>query len=123
MALERGHPDKLVSRRARRRLSHAPYLFSESEVRPLGFEGGMIVGISQGVPYKSEWIQLRPGEGLFLFTDGLTEATNEAQDLYSEERLEATLRSCAAQPLQSLLASVTEDARRRCPLRPTISQS
>ena len=67
-------------------------------MRPLGFEGGMIVGISQGVHYKSEWIQLQPGEGFFLFTDGLTEATNEAQDLYSEKRLEATLRSCAAQP-------------------------
>ena len=72
----------------------------------------MIVGIRQGVPYKSEWIQLQPGEGLFLFTDGLTEATNEAQDLYSEERLEASLRSCAAQPLRSLVASVTEEARK-----------
>jgi phosphoserine phosphatase RsbU/P len=78
----------------------------------------MIVGIRQGVPYKSEWIQLQPGEGLFLFTDGLTEAANEAQDLYSEERLEASLRSCAAQPLRSLVASSSQ-----VPLRPTTSRS
>ena len=70
-------------------------------MRPLGFEGDTIVGISQGVHYKSERIQVRPGEGLFLFADGLTETTNEAQDLFSEERLEATLQSCAAQHLQS----------------------
>ena len=63
-----------------------PYVFSKSGVRPLCFEGQMIVGIRQGVSYKSERIQLQPGEGLFLFTDGLTEATNEAQDLFSEER-------------------------------------
>jgi phosphoserine phosphatase RsbU/P len=89
-----------------------PYIFSESEVRPLSFEGDMIVGISQGVPYKSERIQLQPGEGLFLFTDGLTEASNEAEDLFSEERLQATLQSCAAQPLRSLVGTVTEEVRK-----------
>ena len=89
-----------------------PYVFSESGVRPLCFEGHMIVGIRQGVSYKSERIQLQPGEGLFLFTDGLTEATNEAQDLFSEERLEATLQSCAAHPLPSLVGSVTEEVRK-----------
>jgi sigma-B regulation protein RsbU (phosphoserine phosphatase) len=82
---------------------------SEGGVRPLPFEGGMVVGISQGVSYKSNRIQLQPGEGLFLFTDGLTEATNEAQDMFSEERLEAILQSCSAQPLRSLVASVTEE--------------
>ncbi len=89
-----------------------PYVFSESGVRPLCFEGQMIVGIRQGVSYKSERIQLQPGEGLFLFTDGLTEATNEAQDLFSEERLEAALRNCAAHPLPSLVGSVTEEVRK-----------
>jgi sigma-B regulation protein RsbU (phosphoserine phosphatase) len=86
-----------------------PYVLSEGGVRPLPFEGGMVVGISQGVSYKSNRIQLQPGEGLFLFTDGLTEATNEAQDMFSEERLEAILQSCSAQPLRSLVASVTEE--------------
>jgi sigma-B regulation protein RsbU (phosphoserine phosphatase) len=89
-----------------------PYIFSENGVRPLCFEGDMIVGISQGVPYKSERILLRPGEGLFLFTDGLTEATNEAAELFSEARLVATLKSCAAQPLRSLVGKVTEEARK-----------
>ena len=89
-----------------------PYVFSKSGVRPLCFEGQMIVGIRQGVSYKSERIQLQPGEGLFLFTDGLTEATNEAQDLFSEERLEEALRNCAAHPLPSLVGSVTEEVRK-----------
>lgn len=89
-----------------------PFLLSESEVRPLCFEGDMIVGINQGVLYKSERVQLRPGEGLFLFTDGLTEANNEAQDLFSEERLKATLESCAAQPLRSLVGTVAEEVRK-----------
>src|SRR5262245_4118576 len=89
-----------------------PYVLSEGGVRPLCFEGGMIVGITQGVSYKSNRIQLQPGEALFLFTDGLTEATNEAQDMFSEERLEAVLQSCAAQPLRSLVGSVTEEVQK-----------
>jgi sigma-B regulation protein RsbU (phosphoserine phosphatase) len=89
-----------------------PYVLSEGGVRPLSFEGGMVVGICQGVSYKSDRIQLQPGEGLFLFTDGLTEATNEAEDMFSEERLEAILQSCAAQPLRTLVGSVTEEVRK-----------
>ena len=42
-----------------------PYVLSESGVRPLGFEGNTIVGISQGVHYKSERIPGQPGWGSF----------------------------------------------------------
>ncbi len=87
-----------------------PYVFSESRVAPLQFEGGMIVGALNVARYESQRIQLRPGEGLFLYTDGLTEAANNAEDLFGEERLEAALRSCAGQPLQKLLGSVTAAA-------------
>ena len=72
---------------------------------------GIIVGIDQGASCKSHRIRLQPREGLFLFTDGLTEATNEVQDLFSEERLEAILQSCATQPLRSL-GIVTEEVRK-----------
>ena len=87
-----------------------PYVFSESRVAPLQFEGGMIVGALNVARYESQRIQLRPSEGLFLYTDGLTEAANNTEDLFGEERLEAALRSCAGQPLQKLLRSVTAAA-------------
>ena len=35
---------------------------------------------------------LAPGDALFLFTDGVTEAFNPAEEAYGEERLEETLR-------------------------------
>src|SRR6059036_3350925 len=69
-----------------------PYVFSESRVAPLQFQGGMIVGVLNVARYESQSIRLRPGEGLFLYTDGLTEAANNAEDLFGEERLEAALR-------------------------------
>jgi sigma-B regulation protein RsbU (phosphoserine phosphatase) len=86
-----------------------PYLLSENRVEPLRFEGGMIVGILAIESCESCRMQLRPGEGLFLFTDGVTEAANEAHELFGEERLEAVLRNSAAQPLPKLFASVGEE--------------
>ena len=85
-----------------------PYLFSASRLEPLQFQGGMIVGILDIARYDTQWVQLQPGEGLFLYTDGVTEATNAALDLFSEERLEAALQLSAGQPLHKLLGAVTK---------------
>lgn len=37
--------------------------------------------------YTQNKLQLHPGDSLFLYTDGVTEATNAANELYGEERL------------------------------------
>ena len=42
---------------------------------------------------------LKPGDCLFLYTDGVTEATNAALELYGEKRLEAALNADAAKGL------------------------
>ncbi|MBI3801134.1 MAG: SpoIIE family protein phosphatase, partial [Deltaproteobacteria bacterium] len=42
--------------------------------------------------YRAQQIQLRPGESLFLYTDGLTEAMDRAANLFSETRLHACLQ-------------------------------
>jgi sigma-B regulation protein RsbU (phosphoserine phosphatase) len=47
-----------------------------------------------------EW-PLEGGERLLLYTDGLIEAANAADDLYGLERLEAALAAGAAQPLEA----------------------
>jgi len=42
--------------------------------------------------------QLRPGESLMLYTDGVPEAINDGRELFGDERLEATLRSNGRDP-------------------------
>ncbi len=39
--------------------------------------------------YTQNELQLHPGDSLFLYTDGVTEATNAANELYGEERLQS----------------------------------
>lgn len=41
----------------------------------------------EGISYKQQQIILNPGDSLFLYTDGVTEALDPAGNLYSEQRL------------------------------------
>ena len=59
--------------------------------------------------YPEEHLQLEPGETLVLYTDGITEALNEKQELFGPGRLEQALKSSAGRkPLRSLLDSLLE---------------
>lgn len=39
------------------------------------------------MPYVTLHTELKPGESIFLYTDGVTEASNEQKELFSDERL------------------------------------
>lgn len=48
---------------------------------------GFVLAGMEGVKYKAGEFTLCPGDRLFLYTDGVTEATNTENQLYGEERL------------------------------------
>ena len=48
---------------------------------------GFILAGMEGMSYRCSEITLNPGDRLFLYTDGVPEATNEVNKLYGEERL------------------------------------
>jgi sigma-B regulation protein RsbU (phosphoserine phosphatase) len=52
-------------------------------------------GLVDGTQYETEHLQLRSGDTLLLYTDGVTEASDSAKNVFSEERLEAYLRNAA----------------------------
>ena len=62
-----------------------PYLFTEEEqVRPLE-DGGIILGMMPDVVYRTGNGKMKAGECLVMFTDGVTEAANEAEEEFAEE--------------------------------------
>ena len=63
----------------------------------------MVVGAMGGRTFARETLALRPGETLVLYTDGVTEAFNESDQLYGEERLD---RCLVAQPAGASAAEI-----------------
>ncbi len=58
---------------------------------------------------------LAPGDTLALYTDGVTESFNEAEEEFGEERLIAALERERSAPAESAIAAVVEDVRRFSP--------
>lgn len=54
---------------------------------------GFVLGGMEGIPYKVQQAQLVPGDIVYLYTDGVTEATNINNELYGETRLLEAMNS------------------------------
>ncbi|MBS0182998.1 MAG: anti-sigma factor antagonist [Nitrospira sp.] len=54
-------------------------------------QDGPLVGPMPGIAFKESLIQLRPGDELFLYTDGITEADNRRRELFGKVRLKTVL--------------------------------
>ena len=59
--------------------------------------------------YQCGSFQLAPGDKIFQYTDGVTEATNREEELYGMARLEGVLEKNAAKSPEALLSAVRED--------------
>jgi sigma-B regulation protein RsbU (phosphoserine phosphatase) len=81
-----------------------PYAFSpEGRLRPLTERGGPMLGVFEGFQYTSRHMELGPGEGVLVFTDGVTEACNRKGEFFLESRLEAYLAAHASGPVDELV--------------------
>lgn len=56
-------------------------------------EGGTLIGIQESSVYNSRSIDLKKGQSIVLYTDGITEAQNEAEEQFGEDRLKIWLKN------------------------------
>ena len=68
---------------------HNPPLMhhASGEVEWLRNRSGLFLGSFAGVPYRGHELQMAAGDTLVLYTDGVTEAVDEAEAYYGDERL------------------------------------
>ena len=57
----------------------------------LDYRHNMFVGVSKKARYADRPFELRPGDSLFVYTDGAPEARNADHEMFGSERLEAAL--------------------------------
>ncbi|HVH71180.1 MAG TPA: GAF domain-containing SpoIIE family protein phosphatase, partial [Candidatus Dormibacteraeota bacterium] len=94
-----------------------PIVFRHTSGRPV-FErlesGGTVVGLLPHCLYQQGRFEMRPGDALVAFTDGVSEAMNADGELWGEERLMATLAKCddlaASEVLDRIIAAVDQFA-------------
>lgn len=70
--------------------------------------GFVLAGI-EDMTYEQETFLMEPGDMLYLYTDGVTEATDVNEELYGFKRLLDCLNRCIGQEPRELLTSVRED--------------
>jgi sigma-B regulation protein RsbU (phosphoserine phosphatase) len=89
---------------------HNPHYLVVPEGVVTRLAGGcnMPVGIEPTFTRKSETMQLAARGSLFMFTDGITEATNERKELFGSKRLEAALRQHAGRTPREIVTGVLE---------------
>jgi sigma-B regulation protein RsbU (phosphoserine phosphatase) len=71
-------------------------------------EGGLLLGVESGAMYEVGVAQLRPGDLLVLYSDGVTDVLNGEDEEFGSERLESLLPSLAHLPLQGILDRIVD---------------
>ena len=67
---------------------------------------GLVVGGMEGVPYSEYELKLEPGAMLYLYTDGVPEATNADNELFGTDRMLEALRAAEDGTPEDVLESI-----------------
>ena len=88
-------------------IRHAPEMFEL-----LKYKHDPVVGVMEKAKYQAREFELCPGDCLFVYTDGVPEATDPEGNMFGEERLCATLNENADASPEDLVIHVHESVDR-----------
>jgi len=89
-----------------------PYLLQATGgITAVEYKGGMVLGVVEDNEYQVGRIVLQPGDGLFLYTDGVTEASDADQNLFSEPRLTEFLQRISSSSLPEIIQGAVSEVR------------
>ena len=72
-----------------------PYILkADGQVEVVKSPCNLVLGAVPDMPFSCDTMKLEPGDTLYMFTDGVTEAENKNHDQFGESRLEAALAEC-----------------------------
>ena len=89
----------------------APIVLGKEQKRMLPCNPHLPVGVLDTIKYEEQETQLSPGDALFLYTDGLTEARNATNQLFGMNRVNVTLDKCFSLEPEEMLQRVIDDVR------------
>lgn len=90
---------------------HNPPYIIRNGVSRLDDASGTLLGLFEGETYEEKTIGFNTGDTLFLYTDGINEATNVADEFYGEKRLEDTLKRANAEHVRDVITYICDDVK------------
>jgi sigma-B regulation protein RsbU (phosphoserine phosphatase) len=83
----------------------------EGEIETLPLTGGAAVGVIPDIEFGEKALTLREKDALFLYTDGVTEAMNKADEMFGEERTVERLRRSHGNAAAHMVKAMREELR------------
>jgi sigma-B regulation protein RsbU (phosphoserine phosphatase) len=75
-------------------------------------DGGPVLGVIPGAPYRSGLTVVAPGDLLVTYSDGIAEAANDRDDEFGLDRIVASVREQATSSARSICDAVLSDVER-----------
>jgi sigma-B regulation protein RsbU (phosphoserine phosphatase) len=96
-----------------------PYIVAQNgEIKKIKKTGDIAVGILNDYPYLLEKLTLAKNDKLYLYTDGITEAQNIKDELYSDKRLEEFLKTQMQSSAKELVLNSVKEVKRFSDIAP-----
>lgn len=74
-------------------------------------QGGLVLGFKKDMPYVQDRIDIRPGDLLFIYSDGIPEAMNAGRTQFGDDRLKELVASADSATAQQFVDTVLERVR------------
>jgi len=87
-----------------------PFVFSGSEVVTLD-KGGLLLGMLEDAAYEQGEVSLKSGDLLVMYTDGVTEAINETEAQFEDERLIRVVRENIPKPAKQIAELIIKEVK------------
>ncbi|HUR36044.1 MAG TPA: PP2C family protein-serine/threonine phosphatase [Vicinamibacterales bacterium] len=91
---------------------HMPPLHLHGDTVTTLPRGSMVIGMMPDVTFSEQQVDLEVGDRLVVYSDGVSEAMNEAEDFFGDERLEALVRHTSAMSAADAGAYILDDVTR-----------
>jgi sigma-B regulation protein RsbU (phosphoserine phosphatase) len=87
-----------------------PYILkSDGKVELLEGTGEIVLAALEGINYTQHHTILNPGDAIYMYTDGITEAMNINNELFTDERLKEVLQTVAGNSCKQIIDSVRKE--------------
>ena len=70
---------------------------------------GFVLAGLEGIPYTQESIQLRKGDSIYLYTDGVPDTINMQEEMYGEDKLEIALNVHKEETPEEILRAIKNE--------------